>query len=194
MRCHWLGDLWWCATSGPVHSIIIPQPVWIGCCIYCLDSLSYFSPCTGPYNIHISFDSKGIDSESILAMTWKNLLQINSRHKLHLYNILNTFNKEIKFDSTTVGIIIVVWLEVISLSCVVSWCSISLGFPLIRTWRWTQQCYIWYLYLLILGVIALQIGMLKNSCKTALKELKHWMAPEKVHFQRNSVTYIIWRT
>lgn len=31
-----------------------------------------------------------------------------------------------------------------------------------------------------LETVAYEIGMLKNSCKTALKELKHWMAPEKV--------------
>lgn len=32
-----------------------------------------------------------------------------------------------------------------------------------------------------------QIAMLKNSCKLALKELKRWMAPEKVYVVRNSL-------
>ena len=26
----------------------------------------------------------------------------------------------------------------------------------------------------------MQVGLLKNSCQLALKELRHWMAPEKV--------------
>ncbi|CAI8605557.1 unnamed protein product [Vicia faba] len=31
-----------------------------------------------------------------------------------------------------------------------------------------------------LETVAYEIAMLKNSCKTAIKELKHWMTPEKV--------------
>ncbi|CAL5206628.1 unnamed protein product [Lathyrus oleraceus] len=36
-----------------------------------------------------------------------------------------------------------------------------------------------------LETVAYEIAMLKNSCKTAIKELKHWMTPEKV---RTSLT------
>lgn len=45
-------------------------------------------------------------------------------------------------------------------------------------------------FLLITAVVMLQIAMLKNSCKVALKELKHWMAPEKVCFVLSSSTDI----
>lgn len=45
---------------------------------------------------------------------------------------------------------------------------------------------------LITAVVVLQIAMLKNSCKVALKELKHWIAPEKVCFVWSSSTDISW--
>lgn len=73
--------------------------------------------------------------------------------------------------------------------------------PLIRTWIWNAEWNLvsgllliklcryflqWCKYdifqlLVTVGRFVLQIAMLKNSSKVALKELKHWISPEKVY-------------